>query len=181
MPFRAALVAACLILGAPFTFAQKNDLAPPNPAVAQWNQLIPTVTAALGPQPGCPAPTVVDAAQFAAHGVSVALVKPCPAGTKKDQLTVMFLEDGHLVRARFRDASGNPLVPELLRNDSSKNRGEVQLVPRSNEIFSTNEKRDEHNQELGCGAAVYTWNSHAHTFDLNAKKTKKAYEKNCGY
>ncbi len=159
---------------------QENDLAPANPAVAAWKQLLPSVSTVLGPQLNCDAPVIVDAAEFSGHGPSVALVKACPTGDRSDQITVLILENGKPVVAQFRDPSGNPMTPKLERSKSPTKPRDIQLDSRHDEIITTAQDRDEHNQFLGCIAAVYSWNEHTRTFDWNTKKSKKQFATYCG-
>ena len=180
------LLAACTFLATGCsalsqTNNSSNSLKPPNPAVAQWAQFIPAIKAALPAHSVCPAdnPVVVDAAQFGARGLSVALVRACNGSKNSDPLVVMRFKDGRPVLTEFRDASGNQVVPEFARNDSARKRLDVQLIPHSNAIVITSQSTNEHNQEMGCGADVYTWNSHTQAFDWNARQTNKAYGRYC--
>lgn len=178
----------CLLLHvavstAPFALAQDNDqandLAPPNPTVALWNQQLAEVTTALGPQLNCDAPVIVDAAQLPGHGPSVALVKPCPTGDRATQLAVLILENGKPVVARFRDPSGNPMIPKLERSKSPLKPRDTQLDPSHGDITTTAQDRNDHNQYEGCFAAVFTWNTKTQTFDWNPKKSKKQFSTYC--
>ncbi|MDE3201620.1 MAG: hypothetical protein KGN79_11950 [Acidobacteriota bacterium] len=179
MPPPARILALCLLLTAFPTFAQDNDLAPANPEVAVWKQHLADVSAVLGPQLNCDAPKIVDAEQFADQGPSVALVKPCPTGEHADQIKVLILEDGKPIMARFRDPSGKPMTPQLERSKSQLKPRDVQLDARHGEIITTAQDRNEHNQYLGCIAAVFSWNRRTRTFDWNTGKSKKQYISYC--
>lgn len=182
MHSRALPFALCVLFAvSTFAYTQDNDLTPPNPAVAEWNQHIAGVTAAIGTQVNCAAPTIVDAAQFSGHGPSVALVKPCPTGDRANQITVLILENGKPVVAQFLDPFGKPMTPKIERSKSALKPRDVQLDPRHKEILTTAQDRDDHNQFLGCIAAVYSWNERTNTFDWDTKRSKKQFGTYCAH
>lgn len=171
--------AVCLLLAAPLVLAQDTPLTQPNPAVAKWEQLLPAIKAALPPQNNCaPNPTIDDAADFPGK-LPVALIKICKKDPHADRIAVMQIENGQPVLARFRDQRRSAVVPDLELRDSSETKQKIQLVPRSGAILTTMQKTDKHNQDLGCSAAVYTWNPRTRTFDWNAKQTRKALGNYC--
>ncbi len=180
MHSRALPLLLCVLIASPLLGgAQDNDLTPPNPAVAEWNQILPSVTTALGSQLNCGAPVIADAAQFFDRGPSVALVEACPRGDHEHRITVLILVDGKPVVAQFRDPYGKPMVPKLERSKSPMKPRDVKLDPRHKEIITTAQDRNEHNQFLGCIAGVYTWNEHTQTFDWNPKQSKKQFSTYC--
>jgi hypothetical protein len=197
------LTAATLVVLMATTHPSSSAQGKPTPKAqaVDWGRLVPLIPAALGNKfDGCDADDieVMDTADFSGEGGSVALVDYCHIGAYMDTLTVLRVENGKPVQARFRDEHGKPVDTDFLDGASVMHGAGLQLVPEEHAVLeiywnaedAENARAAQHSDQttdapkqpipqVSCGATAYRWNPQSKTFDIDCKLSQKLMASEC--
>jgi hypothetical protein len=144
--------------------------------LAEWERHLSEIKTLLSSDAGCPDRSsieLVEAAQFAANGPSVALIDYCQGGAYTDWILAVRLERGHPVLAHFRDAKRRPIDPEFLQGSSIMHATDVRLLPDRSAIMRVDIERDGNGKQANCISDAYAWNPESKTFDWDAQLSSK--------
>jgi hypothetical protein len=158
-------------------------------SLADWQTMIPAVREALkaqfpeerieGPYPvGILRPGHV--ADITGDGVSEALVSFGAGGASTSQLTLLWIEGGKPVVARFKDRAGKigPMV--FVEGASVIHTDDVDLMPQEHSVYAIHYNYGANQKLHQCGGEAYIWNPHSETFDYNPALTRKLTKIKCG-
>jgi hypothetical protein len=172
------VLAGLWMLGCTAAFGSDNP-----PAAVDWTTVLPAVQSVVRhvfPMESANAhypPSISVTADLTGNGGSVALVN-LGSGGYTDDLTVMRLEGGAPVAARFR-GKDDKITPMVFMSGLSDNKGTaVELMPKDHAVFSG------HWTVSGvklknCKGEAYQWDATAKNFKLDKKLSKSMTKEFC--
>jgi hypothetical protein len=149
-----------------------------------WKSLTPKIEAAL--QEGMKLCNderrwiaVVQTEDVTGDRIPEALVEYCHMGAYTSEATLVKLENGNPVPARFRDKKGNLAQPNFLRGASVRNGENAALLPEYRAVYAIHWHADDSGRLETCSVEAYGWNAKTGTFDANRKLSGRVAQSEC--
>ena len=117
-------------------------------------------------------------ADLTGDGTEEALVYLGDGGSSTDFLTLMRIEGGKPVLARYKGKDGKPCCELIVEGSSVRHSAGVKLLPGVHTIYFGSSTTDDSLRIDTCAVSAYRWNARTKTFDFNkllSKKVKKDY------
>jgi hypothetical protein len=174
-----------LVLGS-FNRAVAQDS--PNPAAAaaavDWKDLTPQTQAALGDtylmcNRNSRMTEIGQTADITGDGIPEAIVAYCRQGPFTSIVTLMTLDDGKPVLARFRSSKGKPMDPAFVVGASIKDGEGVKFLPFKHAVYDIQWHIDKAMKMDKCTVDAYVWNAGSGTFDQNESIGKEIATSEC--
>ena len=117
---------------------------------------------------------IAQAADVTGDGIPEALVQYCHMGAYTSDVTLMRLEGGKPVVARFRGKDGKILQPSFLQGASVRNGEDVTLLPEKRAVYAIHWHTSDSGLRLEtCKVEAYVWAAQSGTFDQDGKLSKE--------
>jgi hypothetical protein len=152
-----------------------------------WEGLIPAIEPVLQKafsggdvHVGEPRPIGIYAkADLTGDGIEEALVSLGTGGAYTDFLTLMRMDNGKPVLARYKSKDGKPCCELIMTGASVRHGFGVKLLPEQHAIYFGSTTTDDSGKMDSCSVAAYQWNPHTKTFDLNRRLSKTVEKDYC--
>ena len=150
-----------------------------------WQAMIPIIRSALkndpefrGEQPYYSI-GIRRTADVTGDGVPVALVYLGTGGASTDEMTIMRIENGEPVVARFRGRDGKVSSMVFLEGASVMHTDGVEMLPEQHAVYSLHYNYGSNGKLRECTGEAYQWNPDTKVFDYNYRLGKKLTEDAC--
>ncbi len=147
-----------------------------------WNDRMPAIQAQLAatfPDETCDRPAaIVRTGDINGDGVPEALVSFGLGGAYTSQLTLLRLENGKVMVARFKNSKGKASPMVFAEGASVRHSVSIKLLSREQALFSI--EIDSNGSKVeGCTGQAYQWNPRTSTFDENRRLSKALTKSYC--
>jgi len=176
-----------LVLGFARQSATAQHEAVSGARTVDWDALKPQIQTALGKDwqecyPDHRRISIVDTSDLTGDGIPAALVDYCQMGAYTDTLTLILLENGKPVAARFRDEHGNAVDPEFLEGASVINGEATILLPLEHAIARISYQMNANDSDCWvekCEGKAYVLNASSKTFDFEPEVSSPLIQSEC--
>jgi len=151
-----------------------------------WQAMIPIVRSVLKNDPefrGIEQPYysigIRRTADITGDGVPEALVYLGTGGASTDEMTIMRIENGEPVVARFRGRDGKVSSMVFLEGASVMHTDGVEMLPEQHAVYSLHYNYGSNGKLRECTGEAYQWNPDTKVFDYNYRLGKKLTEDAC--
>lgn len=118
-------------------------------------------------------------ADITGDGVPEALVYLGTGGASTDEMTVMRIENGEPVVARFRGRDGKVSSMVFLEGASVMHTDGVEMLPEQHAVYSLHYNYGNNGKLHECTGEAYQWNPDTKLFDYNHPLGKKLTQDTC--
>lgn len=159
----------------------------PSPVSVSWQSQIPAIKKSLGTVfldvrvGGITPVSIFEEKDITGDGVPEALVDLGEGGAYTTTLTLMRMEQGKPVPAKFKQRDGKVASLVFLEGSSVRNGESVNLVSDTQTIYSSAWGADGEGTLSSCEVAAYTWNAGTKVFEFNASLSQEIMKSgSCG-
>jgi len=150
-----------------------------------WQAMIPSVRSVLKNDPEFRemeqrySIAIRRTADITGDGVPEALVHLGTGGASTDEITVMRIENGAPVVARFRSRDGKISSMVFLQGASVMHTDRVEMLPEQHTVYSLHYNYGSNGKLRQCTGEAYQWNTATKLLDYNYRLSKKLTQDTC--
>jgi hypothetical protein len=149
-----------------------------------WRKLIPAIRESLNKDSHARADQrgigIFREADITGDGIPEALVTTGDGGAYTSDITLMRIENGKPVLARFKDRDGKVSSVDFAEGSSVMHGVTVEMMPEKHALYSGHWDMDSTGKRLSdCFVDAYQWNGSAKTFDYNSTLSTELKDRFC--